>query len=264
MKLADVPLTVSAFLRGLARHHGERDLIVADDRRLTYAEAETRSSRMARSLLAAGVGKGSRVGVLLPNGPEWVLTWLAATRIGAILVPINTFFQAQELSWILRHADIDCLLAASNFLTHDYPARLEAALPGLSEASDPMLRLHSAPLLRRVYVYGATDRAWAGDAGRLDTHGSVLRHATALARLRHLEPADRVWSPMPFFWVGGFVFAFVSNLCAGAGLTSGRPWPSTRAATHAISRACAVATSPTSCRPRSAPRIRSSEPTPSA
>jgi acyl-CoA synthetase (AMP-forming)/AMP-acid ligase II len=258
MTLADAPLTVSAFIRGLARHHGERDLIVADGRRLTYAEAEARSSRMARSLLTAGVGKGSRVGVLLPNGPEWVLTWLAATRIGAILVPINTFFQTQELSWILRHADIDCLLAASKFLTHDYPARLEAALPGLSEAGDPILRLRSAPLLRRVYLFGATDRAWAGDAGRLEdalepgldddflaavesattpadpmvmlyssgstadpkgalhTHGSVLRHAAALARLRHLEPVDRIWSPMPFFWVGGFVFAFVSNLCAGA------------------------------------------------
>jgi acyl-CoA synthetase (AMP-forming)/AMP-acid ligase II len=253
-----VPLTMPAFIRGLARHHGERDLIVADDRRLSYAEAETRSARIARSLLAAGVGKGSRVGVLLPNGPEWVLGGWAATRIGAILVPLNTFFQTQELAWILRHADIDCLLLASRFLTHDYPARLEAALPGLSEARDPILRLRSAPLLRRVYVFGSTDRAWAGDATRLEdavepaldgdflaavesattpadpmvmlyssgstadpkgalhTHGSVLRHAAALARLRDLQPADRIWSPMPFFWVGGFVFAFVSNLCAGA------------------------------------------------
>jgi acyl-CoA synthetase (AMP-forming)/AMP-acid ligase II len=258
MTPADVPLTIPAFLRDLARQHGERDLIVADARRLTYAEAEARSAAMARGLLAAGVGKGSHVGVLLPNGPEWVLAWLATTRIGAVLVPLNTFFQTRELAWILRHADVECLLVASRFLTHDYPARLEAALPGLADAGEAPLRLQAAPHLRRVHVFGPCDRPWARDAaalegpvdpaldadfleavestvspadamvmlyssgstadpkGALHTHGSLLRHAAALAALRNLKPEDRIWSPMPFFWVGGFVFAFVSNLCAGA------------------------------------------------
>jgi acyl-CoA synthetase (AMP-forming)/AMP-acid ligase II len=258
MTPADVPLSIPAFLRDLARQHGERDLIVADARRLTYAEAEARSAAMARGLLAAGVGKGSHVGVLLPNGPEWVLAWLATTRIGAVLVPLNTFFQTRELAWILRHADVECLLVASRFLTHDYPARLEAVLPGLADAGEAPLRLQAAPHLRRVHVFGPCDRPWARDAaalegpvdpaldadfleavestvspadamvmlyssgstadpkGALHTHGSLLRHAAALAALRNLKPEDRIWSPMPFFWVGGFVFAFVSNLCAGA------------------------------------------------
>jgi acyl-CoA synthetase (AMP-forming)/AMP-acid ligase II len=258
MTPTDAPLTIPTFLRDLTRQHGERDLIVADARRLTYAEAETRSAAMARGLLAAGVGKGSHVGALLPNGPEWVLTWLATTRIGAVLVPLNTFFQTRELAWTLRHADVECLLVASRFLTHDYSARLEAALPGLADAGEAPLRLQAAPHLRRVHVFGPCDRPWARDAaalegpvdpalnadfleavestvspadamvmlyssgstadpkGALHTHGSLLRHAAALAALRNLKPEDRIWSPMPFFWVGGFVFAFVSNLCAGA------------------------------------------------
>ena len=99
---------------------------------MSFGEAEQRSARLARALLARGVGKGTRVGLLLPNGPDWVVGWLAATRIGAVLVPINTFFQKRELGWILRHADVQLLIAAGSFLSHDYAQRLEECAPGLA------------------------------------------------------------------------------------------------------------------------------------
>ena len=56
-------------------------------RPLTYAEAERRSRVLARGLLAAGAGRGSRIGLLFPTGVDFVLAWLAAARIGAIAVP---------------------------------------------------------------------------------------------------------------------------------------------------------------------------------
>jgi len=64
----------------------------------------------------------------MPNGPDWLIAWLAATRIGAILVPLNTFFQARELRWILRHADVHTLLMVPRFLSHDDLERLEVAV----------------------------------------------------------------------------------------------------------------------------------------
>ena len=45
--------------------------------------------------------------------PFKVLAWLAATRIGAVVVPLNTFFKARELGWMLRHADVAVLLTAA-------------------------------------------------------------------------------------------------------------------------------------------------------
>ena len=101
--------TVPHMIRALAERHGLREAIVLGDRRLTYAQAEAESAQLARGLLAAGVGKGSRVGLLLPNGPDWLLSWLAVARIGALLVPINTFYKSRELYWILRHADVAVL-----------------------------------------------------------------------------------------------------------------------------------------------------------
>jgi len=260
MPFPDYEPTVPVFVRRLAARHGERELIVQDERRLGFAEAERRSARLARELLARGVAKGTRVAILFPNGPEWVLAWLAVTRLGAIAVPINTFYKARELEWTLRHCDADTLLTAASFLSHDYVARLEALAPNLAAATGPELRLPELPFLRRIAVAGACDRPWAldlaaleasaGEAAGVDdallraveaevrpademvvlyssgstaepkgavhTHASVLMHSFNLCAHRDVKESDRVWSPMPFFWVGGFVFAFVGNLQAGA------------------------------------------------
>src|SRR5690606_19627682 len=134
----------------------------------TYAEVEERSRRLARGLLADGVGKGTRVGILMPNGVDWVVTWLAAARIGALVVPINTFFRARELAHVLVHADVERLLVRPQFLKHDYVERLEQAAPGLARAdardargASVPLRLASVPFLRRVRVFGEAERRWA-------------------------------------------------------------------------------------------------------
>ncbi len=235
------------------------------DRRLSYAEAESRSALLARGLLAEGLGKGSRVGVLFPNGPEWVLAFLAATRIGAVLVPLNTFSRARELAFALRHADVDTLLACDRFLGHDYLARLEECAPGLSGSSHEPLALPELPLLRRVLVFGACDRSWAREGparlaalarerrgfgaalleeiercvapadplaivyssgsaaepkGAVFAQGPLLRYVARLLPLRGLGPDDRVYTGMPFFWTGGFVYALLGCLQAGATLLS--------------------------------------------
>jgi acyl-CoA synthetase (AMP-forming)/AMP-acid ligase II len=260
METLEFTPTVPVLIRRLAERHGERELIVSDAERLTYAEAEARSARMARGLLARGVGKGTRVGLLASNGPDWVTSWLAVTRIGGVLVPLNTFFRSRELAWILRHADIQSLCARATFLSHDYLQRLEEAAPGLADAAGAPLRIPALPYLRSIHVWGACDRTWASSAaelerpeqddgdldeaflrqveasvtpadtmlilyssgstsdpkGALHSHGGVLRHAWRMAALRELTPEDRVWSPMPFFWVGGLVFALLANLQAGA------------------------------------------------
>ena len=106
MPSLDDPPTIPQLTRTLAERHGDAELIVLDSQRLSYREAEARSAQLARALLSRGVGKGTRVGLLMPNGPDWVVAWLAATRLGAVLVPLNTFFQTRELQWILRHADV--------------------------------------------------------------------------------------------------------------------------------------------------------------
>ena len=76
--------TIPGALRHAVERWGPNDFIVTPARRMTYAEADTASARLARRMLAAGMGKGTRVGLFFTYGQEWVIAWLAASRIGAL------------------------------------------------------------------------------------------------------------------------------------------------------------------------------------
>ena len=113
-------------------------------------------------LLANGIGKGDHVGILMPNGIEWAVAWFATTRIGAVAVPLNTFYKTSELAWTARHADLRAILAWPEFRNHDFLARLEEALPGLADQHAPgRIAVRGAPYLRTVAVWGGCDREWA-------------------------------------------------------------------------------------------------------
>src|SRR5690349_19417979 len=108
-------LTVGAVLRQQAHARGEHPVLVCDDERLSYAEADARSSHLARGLIALGAGKGTHVGVLFPNGVDWIVAMLAAARIGAVVVPFSTFATAPEITVQLIDSDTEILLAAASF-----------------------------------------------------------------------------------------------------------------------------------------------------
>ncbi len=260
MPFPDYTPSLPEFLRTRVERFGGRPLIVLGERRIRYGEAADESARLAKGLLATGHGKGSRVGLLMPNGPDWVVGWLAIGRIGAICVPLNTFYKARELGWVLRHADVRTLLTVPRFLNNDYLERLESVAPRLAEQKADTLRVSELPHLRSVYTTGAPDRSWARDIGDLElaadgdpaiddaflsevescvtpadpmviiyssgstaepkgavhSHGSVIRHSYNLTSYRDLVVDDRIFSPMPFFWVGGFVFTLLSSMHVGA------------------------------------------------
>lgn len=153
--------TVPNLLAEGRRHYGDRDAVVTPDARLTYSELDDRSRRLAARLVLSGVGKGSRVGILFPNSTSWVIAWAAAARIGAVTLPVNTFYKPAELGTFLRHADVQFIVGVGSFIQHDYIGRLETIAPELADAKDAPLYLPSLPQLRRVLIWGETDRAWA-------------------------------------------------------------------------------------------------------
>ncbi|WP_319453320.1 MULTISPECIES: class I adenylate-forming enzyme family protein [unclassified Mycobacterium] len=162
MPFPELSPTIPALLQSSASRYGEKAFLVSGGHTLTYAELDRRSARLAASLLAEGIGKRDHVGILMPNSSDWAIAWFAVTRIGAVAVPVNTFYRAKELAWTAHHADLRALLVWPSFRTHDYLARLEEALPGLADHRAPgALRLAAAPYLRTIAVWGPNDRSWA-------------------------------------------------------------------------------------------------------
>lgn len=245
---------VPAMLAGLVAAHGDNDFVVSSVgdgtvERITYAQVAARSADMARRLVAAGVTKGVRVGVLAPNGPDFAVAFLAATRIGAVAVPINTFLQPRDLSWLLRDADIHTLLSVDSMLGKDMMARITEAL-GVIPVPGQQLTIERLPQLRNVFFLGDNHQsrpsAWPHPApeaflracestvrpsddlvviytsgstsdpkGVIHTHASVITHSRFIATQHEWKPSDRVYIPMAFFWVGGLVFGLLGPMQTG-------------------------------------------------
>ena len=153
--------TLPALLHRGAREFGSQPYVVTSHDRLTYAEAEQRSALFARRLLGEGVGKGSRVGLFFPNGVEWVVWWLAVSRVGALAVPLSTMYTPAELAKVLRLADIGLLIAPGRVLGVDVAERFEAALPELISQPSDRLAMRAVPYLRRIVLTADADRRWA-------------------------------------------------------------------------------------------------------
>lgn len=157
----DFEPTMPGLIKHAVAEHGDREWTVLGNRRLTFRDADRESAEIAKGLLAAGIGKGSRVGIVMPNSPDWLTSFWAVGRMGGFAVVLSTLYQAKELLWSIKHADIDTLLIVDKFMNNDYIERLERAIPELKDQSGSELFLPDVPYLRRIFVYGECDRAWA-------------------------------------------------------------------------------------------------------
>jgi len=124
------------------------------DESLTFEGLDARSAELARGLVARGAGKGTRIGFIFGNGPQFALMLAATARIGAIAVPVSTMIRANELVRVLRQSDIHGLVVQRSVLGHDIVDRLCDALDGLRDAPSADLRLAQAPYLRWIVSDG--------------------------------------------------------------------------------------------------------------
>jgi acyl-CoA synthetase (AMP-forming)/AMP-acid ligase II len=157
----DYPPTMPAAVRRAAELFGDRPFIVMPDRRMSFRQAEAASRRLAATLLATGVGKGTRVGVMFGYGADWVVTWLAVTRIGALFMPFSTAYKPAELRKVLQLGDVERLLVPPQLNGSNHLDFLEEAVPGLATAGLDPLWLTDLPYLRSVWVAGGGSRPWA-------------------------------------------------------------------------------------------------------
>jgi acyl-CoA synthetase (AMP-forming)/AMP-acid ligase II len=103
----------------LLEHRAARDrnklMLIDPVDRVTYAQLDASTRRLAAAFIGAGVGKGSRVGLIMPNGVRWAQVALGLMRIGAVLVPLSTLLRPRELTRQLRAASVQRLITVEEF-----------------------------------------------------------------------------------------------------------------------------------------------------
>ena len=184
--------TLGECTRRAAGAFGERDFVVLPDSRITFAQADQMSQRLAKVMLASGIGKGTRVGLFFTYSTDWVIAWLAASRIGALVMPFSSIYPPGELRKMLRLGDVSVLISSPTMLGRDVSLFLEEAIPGLSECKSPALMLDELPYLRSIWLIGSAGAAWAREVSLTEADPSVAAVSDALLEAveEDVVPAD--------------------------------------------------------------------------
>ena len=232
------PQAMPALVAANAAAYRDKPVIVDPFGKLSHTELDSGTVELSAALLGAGVDKCSRVGLLAPNGVDWVRLAVALTRIGAVLVPLCTLLRPGELRTALRTAAVQFLISVEEFrgnrFLDDLPVG-DTALPALQHIWPIEQALDfpfDAASRRRADALADTVRPsdvlavlfTSGSSGApkatVHSHGSALGAVRSSLAACCVDADTRLYLPMPFFWVGGFGAGILTALAAGATLVT--------------------------------------------
>lgn len=194
------PLTLPGFFREVCRRGGTKEAMVFQGSRYSYQQLWNESVALSRALIARGVTKDVRVGLLTTNRPEWVIAAFAVAMAGGTCVALSTFAKREELEYLLRIGDVSLLIAERSILERDFIAEIIQICPELA-TSVGVAYSTRLPFLRRVVCIddGPAPRG-AFESWRDVLQGDLKAPATLLDAVeKEIAPTDRA---MIFFSSG--------------------------------------------------------------
>lgn len=200
--------------------------------RISFDELHRRCCRLANLLAAQGIGRGDRVGVLLPQGPEAAIAHLAAYRLGAIAVPLFLLFGEDALAYRLGDCGAAALVTDVAGLAKLEPIR--ASLPdlrcvlaaggghgaidlaeGMARARDSHACVATGPDDPALIIY--TSGTTGSPKGALHGHRVLRGHlpGVELPQEQFPQPGDLFWTPADWAWIGGLLDVLLPSLFHG-------------------------------------------------
>lgn len=245
------PRTIGAFFQDAARLHPARPLVITDDCEITYSMAARSAERIARGLSRLGVRRGDRVALVMASHPEFVPLILGIWQLGATAIPVNYFFRAHELGYIIRQSECSAVISMASFRSLDYVAAFDELMPrwrhddyapfaalrkivifgdapagtmsladlealGESDGGQPMpdgdASAHDAAII--MYTSGTTGLP----KGVIQSHDNLLRSAYASAYQWAYSDGRRVLLSLPLYHAFGLLTGLLSGLYVGGAI----------------------------------------------
>lgn len=237
--------TVASSLALRATTDPDRPFLLAESGVLTYAQVDGQSDALAAALANLGVEARDRVALLLPSGPEFVVSAFAVAKLGAIVVPINPRLPAGELQYMLRHSEAVCAVTVERAYGVDFLQLFEELLVRLPELQflvtvgeedlwydDRIFQYEDllsagggrdfpgtdvdpdTQCFALVYTSGTTGKP----KGVMLSHTNLVSVAAGTADAIGLGPDDRIAGVSALFHVFGLAPGLLSAALAGASL----------------------------------------------
>ena len=188
--------TLAGFIREVCDRHADREaLVFLDDdgatRRWTYRELLRQAQNVSASLLAGGLCKGARVGILMSNRPEWVAALFGVALAGGVAVTLSTFATRRELEYFLRRSDLSVLVLEDRIHKTRFVEELAGLCTGLQSARPGKIFDRALPQLRRVISIDRSELAAVEFWDDFIALGRELPAGIADAVADTVEPADQ-------------------------------------------------------------------------
>src|ERR1700734_283944 len=225
---------LAVMLRESARRAPAKTAVILGDATLSYAQLDELSDRVAANLTAAGLAPGDRVGLQLPNIPQFVIAYFGILKAGGVVVPMNVLLKAPEIAFQLENSGARTLITFGGFADEAAKAAETAAVTSLYVVGETATPVASAPfetLLAgdgpgpQLAARGPADPAviiyTSGTTGT--PKGAVLSHiglymnADIPGRLFEFAQEDVAIVALPLFHV--FALSSVMNTCVLLGGT---------------------------------------------
>lgn len=221
-------MNVAQMLERTALHFPERTALVFKDRRWSFRELDRETSRLASGLRALGLKAGERVGVHLPNCPEFILTYYAAQKVGLVPLSLNVTYRAEEIGYICRDGEVSAIVT-TGVAAAILPSRAElpsvrhlirvgspaeGALEFGALSGDPDLRameLDREETAAILYTSATTGHP----KGVMLTHSNIVSNTYATVHHLKMMPDDRGLCALPLF------HCFGQNFILNALVTTG-------------------------------------------
>lgn len=159
-------------------------------RRFTYAGMRHEVNRAARGLMAIGVKKGDHVAIWSENCAEWMLLFLAAAKVGAVLVTVNTNYKRFELEYLLRQSDTMTLVLSEGNKYDKYLPFLMDICPGFETSRPGELKCSSLPSLKNVVTLGNLHSACAYHWDEMIALGESVPEDALMQAQYEVSPED--------------------------------------------------------------------------
>lgn len=215
-----------------ARRHPDKVALICKDRRLTYRELDNLSAALAFALSRRGIGVGDVVSLYGQNSWEWIVSYHAALRAGAVVNPVNVMLTRDELRYVLSDCKAKALFAGAEQLptalsaidgderlavlvfSADPSAPGELSLAELLSEGDatrpPPVMVQPTDLCSIAYTSGTT----GFPKGAMQSHQSILLNCALTAAMHSRTAADVMVTALPSAHVYGNI-AINSNFLAG-------------------------------------------------
>ncbi|WHX27274.1 AMP-binding protein [Virgibacillus halodenitrificans] len=156
-------ITVGELLEEQVNLYPDQEAVIYPElnMRKTYSEFNEMVDKAAKGLMALGIKKDEHVAIWSDNKPEWLTSQFATGKMGAVLVTVNTNYQAKELEYLLKQSDATTLIMAESYKGTSYIDILKKVCPEFSTAEKGNLHSKKLPRLKNIIIIGETTYSFA-------------------------------------------------------------------------------------------------------